>query len=1155
MFYADGQRFAAAQLGLDKEARLSDILGIAKNTLRGTLPALTREEKVRRAASRALAEAPLPAQDAARMRAAAQRAETGRLPEGWSLSHDAVTPRHISEQILPKPPAAMPQARRLKAAEVTSCSTNKASTPPSVSSVFSKLARLQCRHNSLNNPSSPHRPRHLRQPEAPASWVDGLDRFKSSAMRASFSKIGKARSLSRRITFRGLNISIETDKGELRHWHDPHSGEKGSTKMIYPYGYIRRTEGVDGDHVDVYVGPNEDAKNVYVVHQMKAPDFKKYDEDKCMLGFDNADAAKKAYLAHFNDNRFFGSMSVMPFEEFKNKALATFEEPKKIAQRDDEIPYTGAAGALGAASVPFAGYLGPRIKASPFHGKGLQLAGMPFENLEGLAQPGDVVVTGPIGKRTLQHSFEEAISGTPYTHAEIVVPGRIPSMPNTRSLDELAKPLFNLDRESTDIALLRSRRPVDPTVVDAASRSAVHGRRYDMGKGVAAGARDVLLPKIPGITDCIHGGTGTRVCSTTPALALEQATGKTTIPGVHPHSTTPGHFPRGEFDLIAHTSPGTAIERAARARKLFHKGLALRAAAAIPLAGLGYLAADSPESAGALTAGTAGGLAIPWAVRKALGKEHFRTMVPLSYGARFLRGASEKAKNIRGNMLRRTVPLTLASAAVPALAAYLGLRDKTAANPLLGRTTSTVRRAVRAGDVHKAHDVARLGIRTGVVEPPMLQRYTTVGAGVTPHEAELWRIASRSAQQPLRKTAALPSISMETRGDRLADQAVDTAGTVGLMTAIPAAGLAYGAHRGLKAHPNYRLVEPGISEAAKNFMSLADAKNIPANEFVQRYVQHAGQLSRNPAITIPGGPTLTGAEASLRLRSEGVPGRISELLTGKPFTEGSRKHYQAFTKGPIASYAQLANEAYEHGVRAPRIGQGEHRFAGRGGLSHDFVTTVGEARYEAAQQLAAQRTLTPARFQRQFAEILQRKMPEAAPKDVARLAQSIEEQLLQNAPDTYRAHLDAIRGGQDATHLQNELLAKSRLNPEGRTNANLVMRKLRRLAKQQRIKGPVSRLSIEAQQKLLEQVLQTNDPVLQLANLRIQQGWRDAPRQYGTLIRPLQKYQKVHQDIGKLLQKLRRGGMWGMALGGGLAAAPFVASAFDSTATPKLRQG
>lgn len=147
-------------------------------------------------------------------------------------------------------------------------------------------------------------------------------------------KLGKAHKLSRRFYFRGLHISIETDKGELRHWYDPHNKTKGTTKMKYPYGYIRRTKGTDGDHVDVYVGPNEQAKNVYVIHQMKAPDFKKFDEDKCMLGFNSAESARAAYHRHYNDKRFLGSITTMPFEEFEKKVLRTFDlkRPPKIAE-------------------------------------------------------------------------------------------------------------------------------------------------------------------------------------------------------------------------------------------------------------------------------------------------------------------------------------------------------------------------------------------------------------------------------------------------------------------------------------------------------------------------------------------------------------------------------------------------------------------------------------------------------------------------------------------------------------------------------------------------------------------------------------------------------------------------------------------------------
>lgn len=131
----------------------------------------------------------------------------------------------------------------------------------------------------------------------------------------------KSRKLHARLVFQDFQISIENRKGSVRHWYDPHTDTKGKTKMLYPYGYIRLTEGTDGDHVDVFIGPNENAKNVYVVHQMKAPSFKEFDEDKCMLGFDSAAEAKEAYLKHFDRPDFFGSMTTMTVDEFRQKLI------------------------------------------------------------------------------------------------------------------------------------------------------------------------------------------------------------------------------------------------------------------------------------------------------------------------------------------------------------------------------------------------------------------------------------------------------------------------------------------------------------------------------------------------------------------------------------------------------------------------------------------------------------------------------------------------------------------------------------------------------------------------------------------------------------------------------------------------------------------
>ena len=148
------------------------------------------------------------------------------------------------------------------------------------------------------------------------------DTEKSDQVAESATRLTKARKLQGRTKFQGFDISIENRKGSVRRWYDKATDTEGETKMRIPYGYIRMTEGTDGDHVDVFVGAHEDAPNVYVVHQMKAPSFKVFDEDKCMLGFRSAASAKRAYLAHFDQPGFFGSMTTMTVDAFRDKVFS-----------------------------------------------------------------------------------------------------------------------------------------------------------------------------------------------------------------------------------------------------------------------------------------------------------------------------------------------------------------------------------------------------------------------------------------------------------------------------------------------------------------------------------------------------------------------------------------------------------------------------------------------------------------------------------------------------------------------------------------------------------------------------------------------------------------------------------------------------------------
>ena len=114
----------------------------------------------------------------------------------------------------------------------------------------------------------------------------------------------------------GMDISIENKKCSYRSGVDK-DGHKWRCYMNYDYGYIRGTVGVDKDHLDLYIGPDKNAKKVYIIHQ-NDPVTHKYDEDKCMLCFSSAADAKKAYMKQYDRPGFYGSMTTMTVDEFKS---------------------------------------------------------------------------------------------------------------------------------------------------------------------------------------------------------------------------------------------------------------------------------------------------------------------------------------------------------------------------------------------------------------------------------------------------------------------------------------------------------------------------------------------------------------------------------------------------------------------------------------------------------------------------------------------------------------------------------------------------------------------------------------------------------------------------------------------------------------------
>lgn len=121
------------------------------------------------------------------------------------------------------------------------------------------------------------------------------------------------------VKFQGLDIAIENSRGSMRRGVGA-DGEPWSVKMPAIYGYLKRTEGADGDHIDIYIGPHHKSPRVFVVDQVDA-DSGEYDEHKVMLGFGSKKQAENVYCKAFSDGKGkcrIGHVAEMTIDQFKD---------------------------------------------------------------------------------------------------------------------------------------------------------------------------------------------------------------------------------------------------------------------------------------------------------------------------------------------------------------------------------------------------------------------------------------------------------------------------------------------------------------------------------------------------------------------------------------------------------------------------------------------------------------------------------------------------------------------------------------------------------------------------------------------------------------------------------------------------------------------
>ncbi len=118
------------------------------------------------------------------------------------------------------------------------------------------------------------------------------------------------------VNFQGLEVTIENPAGSTRSGVSK-AGKAWETPIVHHYGYVKRTEGADGDQVDVFIGPQETSDRVFVVDQVD-PETGKFDEHKVMLGFETENDAADGYLVNYEQGwKGLGAISEMDVSGFK----------------------------------------------------------------------------------------------------------------------------------------------------------------------------------------------------------------------------------------------------------------------------------------------------------------------------------------------------------------------------------------------------------------------------------------------------------------------------------------------------------------------------------------------------------------------------------------------------------------------------------------------------------------------------------------------------------------------------------------------------------------------------------------------------------------------------------------------------------------------
>lgn len=165
----------------------------------------------------------------------------------------------------------------------------------------------------------------------------------------------------------GFDITIENPAGSLR--------RAGWKPLPHHYGYLKRTRGADGDHVDCFVrvGCEDDFDGpIFVVDQVN-PDGK-FDEHKVMIGWHSRGRATAAYLSAYQDGWKLGPVTRLSQGDFAGW-LANGDTTQPVSghltKAEDDEGDDWKSDVVGADWIPMIELVGPAL-AAQFEAAGLE---------------------------------------------------------------------------------------------------------------------------------------------------------------------------------------------------------------------------------------------------------------------------------------------------------------------------------------------------------------------------------------------------------------------------------------------------------------------------------------------------------------------------------------------------------------------------------------------------------------------------------------------------------------------------------------------------------------------------------------------------------------------------------------------------------------